>query len=164
MDAQSRDRVSVVERAGIILSGLSADMLVNYPLWITAKRVSAGLTMPPFKDIYKGSGSLMFAMGPMIVVQDASTAVMLRVLEGHLQPTPAHATAACISGAVGALTVGAQIEAVITRAHATQVTIAQATRNTYRAGGLLALLAPHGAMMIAGREVPYAGCLVFHSG
>ena len=28
----------------------------------------------------------MLAMGPMMIVQDASTAVMLRLFDGHLQP------------------------------------------------------------------------------
>lgn len=164
MDASSRERVSVVERAAIILTGLSADMVVNYPLWITAKRISAGLTLPPTADIYKGSGSLLLAMGPMIVVQDATTAVVLRCLDGWLQPTAALAASACSSGAIGALTVGAQIEALITRAHATKASIGQTAANVYRMGGLRALLVPHGMTMIAARETPYAGCLFFLSG
>lgn len=164
MDASSRERVSIVERAGIILAGLSIDMAINYPMWISAKRVSAGLTMPRLGEVYKGSGSLMFAMGPMIVVQDATTAVVLRSLDGKLDPTAAQAASACVAGAVGALTVGAQIEAVITRSHAIQQTITQTTWTTFRTSGIVALVAPYGAMMIAAREVPYAGCLFFLSG
>ena len=164
MDAGSRERVSVAERAGIIMTGLSADMVVNYPLWISAKRIAAGLTLPPVGEIYKGSGSLLLAMGPMIIVQDATTAVMLRFFDGKLDPTIAHASSACISGGVGALAIGAQIEAVITRAHASNETIVQSARNTFRAGGAFAIVAPYGAMMIAAREVPYAGCLFFLSG
>ena len=164
MDASSRERVSIVERAGIILAGLSIDMAINYPMWISAKRVSAGLTMPRLGEVYKGSGSLMFAMGPMIVVQDATTAVVLRFLDGKLDPTAAQAASACVAGAVGALTVGAQIEAIITRSHAIQQTITQTAWTTFRASGIVALVAPFGAMMIAAREVPYAGCLFFLSG
>lgn len=164
MDASSRERVSIVERAGIILAGLSIDMAINFPMWISAKRVSAGLTMPRLGEVYKGSGSLMFAMGPMIVVQDATTAVVLRFSDGKFDPTAAQAASACVAGAVGALTVGAQIEAVITRSHAIQQTITQTAWTTFRASGIVALVAPFGAMMIAAREVPYAGCLFFLSG
>jgi hypothetical protein len=164
MDADARNRISPAERAALVTAALSSDMLMNYPLWITAKRVSAGLSVPPLRELYKGSGSLMFAMGPMLVVQDGSTAVMLRALEGRLDPTAAYAASACFSGAVGALTVGAQIEAVIVRAHATKRTIGQTVAGTYSQRGALGLVAPHGALMIAAREVPYAGCLFFLSG
>ena len=100
-------------------------MAINYPLWICAKRVSAGISLPRLRELYKGSGSLLLAMGPMIIAQDSSLAVLLRCFDGYLEPTAAHATSACISGAVGALVVGAQVEGVITRAHATQETVLQ---------------------------------------
>lgn len=139
-------------------------MLVNFPLWIVAKRMSAGVGMPPLRELYKGSGSLYVAMGPMVVVQDGSTSVALRALEGKLEPTAAFAASACASGAVGALVIGSQIEGLITRAHATGATIVQTASATHATGGAMALALPHGAVMTAAREIPYAGCLFFLSG
>ena len=165
MDSSAHERVTPAERVGIVTSGCCADMLVNYPLWIVAKRVSAGLGPPAIHELYKGSTSLLVAFGPMILVQDSSTAFMLRRFEGCLEsPTLAHASSAAIAGAVGALTVGSQIEGVITRAHATKQTVLQATRSIYETRGLAALLAPYGMTAMVGREVPYAGCLFFLSG
>lgn len=164
MDASARERVSAVERAGTITAGLAADIMINYPLWIIAKRTSAGLTFPPLGELYKGGGGLLCSQGPMIVTQDASTAMCLRFTDGRLSPDASLCASSCFSGAVGALLVGAQMEAVITRAHSTHVSVVQAARNAYGAGGVLALLAPYGALMMACREVPFAGCLFFLSG
>ena len=53
------------------------------------KRASAGLGMPSLRELYKGSGSLLVASGPMVVVQDTSTAATVSVLDRWLPPTPA---------------------------------------------------------------------------
>jgi hypothetical protein len=164
MDSDAHARISQAERAVVIATASAADMLVNFPLWIVAKRASAGVGFPPLNEMYKGATSLYVAMGPMVIVQDASGALMRRPLDRTLDPTTALAVSAAVSGAVGALTVGSQIEGVITRAHATGQTVLGAARSTYASGGLLALAVPHGALAIAGREVPWAGCLFFLSG
>lgn len=164
MDSEAYDRISGAQRVGVVAAACAADMLVNFPLWICAKRISAGLSLPPAREIYKGSGSLYLAMGPMTIVEDGSTALALPVLGGRLEPAAAHAASACFAGGVGALAVGCQVEGVITRAHATGETVLAAARSTHAARGWGALLMPHGAAMIACREVPYAGCLFFLSG
>ena len=165
MDSEAHTRVTPAERVGIMFGGCCADMLVNYPLWIVAKRLSAGLGLPAVSEIYKGSTSLLVAFGPMVLLQDGSTGELLRHFEGKIQSqTVAHATAACISGGIGALFVGSQIEGMITHAHATKQTVAQAAGSMYRTGGLSAIALPYGALAMVGREVPYAGSLFFLSG
>ena len=103
-------------------------------------------------------------MGPMVLIQDKSTAMSLSVVERWLPPEPALCASACISGAVGALAVGCQIEGLITRAHGTGQTVTQTLWATRAAGGWLSVLVPYGALAIAAREVPYAGCMFFLSG
>jgi hypothetical protein len=88
-------------------------------------------------------------MGPMVMVQDASTAATLGVLESSLPPAPALCASACVSGAVGALSVGCQIEGLITRAHATGQTVGQTLFATRAAHGVAGLVLPYGALMIA---------------
>ena len=128
------------------------------------KRASAGLGMPSLRELYKGSGSLLVASGPMVVVQDTSTAATVSVLDRWLPPTQALCASACISGGVGALVIGCQIEGIITRAHSTGRTVTQTVVETRASQGVAGLVMPYGAWMIAGREVPYAGCLFFLSG
>lgn len=156
--------VSPSERAAIIAGACSADMAVNFPPWIVAKRASAGLGLPSLSELYKGSGSLLFAMGPMYMVADASTAATLDLIGDRLPPTPALCVSACVSGGVGALGVGCQIEGLITRAHATGHTVWETLLATRAALGISGVLVPYGALMIAAREIPYAGCLFFLSG
>ncbi len=166
MEAEAYDRVSGSQRAAIVAAAAAADMVINFPLWIAAKRISASLPLPSlsFSELYKGSGSLYVAMGPMMVVEDRATAVALGALDGRIGPEAAHAASACFAGVVGGLCIGAQVEGTIVRAHSTSQTVLQAARSTFASGGLLSLLAPYGALMIACREMPYAGCLFFLSG
>ena len=191
MEAEAYGRVSLTQRTLIVAGASAADMVVNFPLWICAKCVSAGIPLPGLRNIYKGSGSLYCAMGPLTIVEDRTTAVALDGIGDRVSPEMAHCASACISCGVAGLAVGCQIEGCITRAHATGETVLQATRSTYARGGLSALLFPYGALMIMAREVcrsryltsrrpglrhidadlcparpqiPYAGCLFFLSG
>ena len=165
MDMESRDTLNAAERAAVVAGASAADMICNFPLWIVAKRLSAGVGLPNVSELYKGSGSLYFAMGPMVVVQDGSTALALdKFNQAGVGPQAALCASAMLSGAVGALAVGAQVEGCITRAHATGETVLGAAQSTWRAGGAVALVVPHGACMVVGREIPYAGCLFFLSG
>ena len=162
---EARDTLNAAERAAVVAGASAADMVCNFPLWIVAKRLSAGVGLPSVSELYKGSGWLYLAMGPMVVVQDGSTALALEQLNGaDVNPQAALCASAMLSGAVGALAVGAQVEGCITRAHATGQTVLGAAQSTWRAGGAVALLVPHGACMLVGREIPYAGCLFFLSG
>ena len=58
MDHDSRNRLSPEARAVNVAAASGADMVVNFPLWIAAKRLSAGLPLPRLGEIYKGSGAL----------------------------------------------------------------------------------------------------------
>ena len=82
--------------------------VVNFPLWIAAKRISAGLPLPAMHEVYKGSGSLYLAMGPMTIVEDGSTSLVARSLRDSLNPTLALLVSASASGAAGAMAVGSQ--------------------------------------------------------
>ena len=94
----------------------------------------------------------------MVLVQDKSTAATLSVVEQWLPPTPALCASACVSGAVGALAVGCQIEGLITRAHGTGHTVTQSFWATHAAYGWQGILVPHGAMAIAAVRVVAARC------
>ena len=164
MDAAAYDRLTACERACLVAIASGADMLLNFPLWIAAKRISAGLPLPTRAELYKGSSSLWLAMGPMTVVEDGSTALVMRTIGERLDPEPAHAASASASGAIAALFVGSQVEGVITRAHSTKASVAHTAISTLRAGGVSSLIFPSGMLMCAAREVPYAGCLFYLSG
>ena len=88
MDHDSRNRLSPEARAVNVAAASGADMVVNFPLRIAAKRLSAGLPLPRLGEIYKGSGALYLAFFPMMVVEDWATGVVDR--------TPATASAAVL--------------------------------------------------------------------
>uniref|UniRef100_A0A7S0P2B5 Mitochondrial carrier protein n=1 Tax=Calcidiscus leptoporus TaxID=127549 RepID=A0A7S0P2B5_9EUKA len=160
---EERNTLSLTRRARIVAAASAADMIVNFPLWIAAKRLSAGLSLPSARELYKGSGSLYLAMGPMTVIADGTTSIVTRALHGVLDPTPSLFAAASVSGAAGAVSFGAQVENLIVRAHSTRSSIWKTTTDVFGAGGLRALALPPGLAMIVAREVPYCGCLFFLS-
>lgn len=133
MDSEAHTRVSGHLRAAIVFASTFVDIIINYPLWIYAKRACAGLSPPRARELYKGGGSLLCSNGPMVVAQDATTGAILRVAEGG--GAAAHAAAACASGAVGGLLVGAQVEALITRAHASGASVWRTARAVQRLTG-----------------------------
>ena len=46
-------------RAAGVGAAMGMDVVINYPLWIIAKRVGAGLpALPPVRRIYAGGGAL----------------------------------------------------------------------------------------------------------
>ena len=104
-------------RAVNVAAASGADMVVNFPLWIAAKRLSAGLPLPRLGEIYKGSGALYLAFFPMMVVEDWATGVVDRTLGGRLGDESRHLVSACASGPAAAVLVGSQVEGLITRAH-----------------------------------------------
>ena len=59
--------------------------------------------------------------------------------------------------------VGSQVEGLITRAHGVGQSLGRSLMATAAAEGWISLLVPHGMLMVAAREVPYAGCLFFLS-
>ena len=132
MDANAYDRVSKTQRAAIVSFGVCSDMAMNFPLWICSKRIAGGIrpVVPPLRDVYKGSGSLLLAYLPMLVVEDRATAMALSVLDGRLGDSASHLASACFAGAVGGACVGAQFEGAIMRAHATETSVAQAVAHS----------------------------------
>ena len=104
---ENRDSLSASERAFVIAGASALDMVCNFPLWIVAKRLSAGVGLPSMSELYKGSGSLYFAMGPMVVVQDGSTAVALEKFDRlGIEPQAALCVSAMLGGcALGVLSV-----------------------------------------------------------
>jgi hypothetical protein len=160
MDGSAHNRVSALKRSAVVFTSVLVDIIVNYPLWIYAKRIMAGLGPPAVRHLYKGGGSLLLSNGPMVVLQDGTTGA---ILKGSGAAPHTHALAACASGALGGLCVGAQVESIITRAHATRAPVWRTTLSVLAAGGPRALLAPRGAPMVAAREVPYAGVLLYLS-
>ena len=146
-------------RAVTVAVAAGADMLLNFPLWIAAKRISASLPPLPEKKmhVYNGATALFAAYGPMTVVEDATVNAVKRIDA----PPP---VAAAIGGVAGALLVGAQTEALVTRAHALNDSVPAAMRDAYARGGLRGLVIPPGLAMVLAREVPYATCLFWLSG
>jgi len=163
MDHDSRNRLSPEARAVNVAAASGADMVVNFPLWIAAKRLSAGLPLPRLGEIYKGSGALYLAFFPMMVVEDWATGVVDRTLGGRLGDESRHLVSACASGPAAAVLVGSQVEGLITRAHGVGQSLGRSLMATAAAEGWVSLLVPHGMLMVAAREVPYAGCLFFLS-
>ena len=99
----------------------------------------------------------------MMVVEDWATGVVDRTLGGRLGDESRHLVSACASGPAAAVLVGSQVEGLITRAHGVGQSLGRSLMATAAAEGWISLLVPHGMLMVAAREVPYAGCLFFLS-
>ena len=60
MDAEAHGRVSHLTRSAIVVTSTLSDIIINYPLWVYAKRIQASLGPPKLGEIYKGGGALFF--------------------------------------------------------------------------------------------------------
>lgn len=61
LDAAQHQEVTVGDwrRTAIVGAAIGADVLINFPLWITAKRMGSGLSPPrSVGDAYKGGGAM----------------------------------------------------------------------------------------------------------
>merc|ERR1719453_2654833 len=71
-------------RSAAVGAGCGADILLNYPMWIVAKRMGVGLPAMPatIPELYKGGGSLWASLGPTTIIEDLSKVAC----EDHLLP------------------------------------------------------------------------------
>ncbi|KAF4705276.1 hypothetical protein FOZ63_007845 [Perkinsus olseni] len=144
--------MSTTEAVGVAC-GAGMDIVLNYPPWVVAKRLGAGLSAVPHGKglasgfgLYCGGGALLCSTAPTWILQERLTAFLGK---GPL--------AACLAGAVGGLCVASQIEGCITKAHVWKTT----PLGVIRLMSLRALVLPRGMVMTMCREVPCSGCLFF---
>eukprot|EP00629_Pelagomonadales_sp_RCC1024_P006736 CAMPEP_0119291786 /NCGR_PEP_ID=MMETSP1329-20130426/43006_1 /TAXON_ID=114041 /ORGANISM="Genus nov. species nov., Strain RCC1024" /LENGTH=235 /DNA_ID=CAMNT_0007292611 /DNA_START=123 /DNA_END=827 /DNA_ORIENTATION=+ len=141
-------------RSAHVAAAMGADVVINYPLWIVAKRMGAGLApVPPLRRLYSGGGALWISMAPTTVIEDGATTALHRTFgENEL-------LCAAASGVVAAVLVTSQVEHCITAAHARGTSVLPAAAAIGRERGVLGLLLPPGMTAMAGREIPFAAAL-----
>ena len=84
-----------VLRAASVGAAMAADILINYPLWIVAKRLGAGLSaLPPLHRLYAGGGALWVSIAPTTIIEDGVSTL--------LKPRCGDLTASAASGAIAA--------------------------------------------------------------
>ena len=141
-----------VLRAASVGAAMGADIVINYPLWIVAKRVGAGLSaLPPLNRLYAGGGALWVSIAPTTIIEDGVSTV--------LKPRCGDLAASAASGAIAGVCVTSQVERCITAAHARDRGVGETVAALYRRGGILALALPPGMLATACREVPFAAAL-----
>lgn len=147
-------------RAACVSGAMGADIAINYPLWIVAKRVGAGLTpaVPPLSRLYVGGGALWVSLGPTAVVEDAATSSLQTLVPDVPQR---ELICAASSGVIAGACVTAQVEHLITAAHACGGGVLDTAGGLLRERGALYLLVPPGIAATAAREIPFAATL-FH--
>ena len=139
-------------RAASVGAAMACDIVINYPLWIVAKRVGAGLSaLPPLHRLYAGGGALWVSIAPTTIIEDGVSTV--------LKPRCGDLAASAASGAIAGVCVTSQVERCITAAHARNLSVRETAAAIYRRGGLLALVSPPGMLATACREVPFAAAL-----
>ena len=141
-----------MERAFNVGAAMGADVVINYPLWIVAKRVGAGLSaFPPIRRLYAGGGALWVSIAPTTIIEDGVSTV--------LKPRYGDLAASATSGAIAGLCVTSQVERCITAAHARNLSVRETAVTIYRRGGVAGLALPPGMLATACREVPFAAAL-----
>ena len=64
-------------RAASVGAAMACDIVINYPLWIVAKRVGAGLSaLPPLHRLYAGGGALWVSIAPTTIIEDGVSTVL----------------------------------------------------------------------------------------
>ena len=144
-----------VPRAAVMGAGMAADIVVNYPLWIFAKRVGAGLPgFPPLRSLYKGGGMLWLSLGPNVAISDAVAFTLKE--QGTVPPV----VCASAGGPVGAILVASQVENLIAQSHV-EISVPQAALHLVKSRGASSVLLPPGMLMMAGRELPFGVALFY---
>eukprot|EP01060_Flectonema_neradi_P027318 TRINITY_DN36920_c0_g1_i1.p1 TRINITY_DN36920_c0_g1~~TRINITY_DN36920_c0_g1_i1.p1 ORF type:complete len:241 (+),score=28.34 TRINITY_DN36920_c0_g1_i1:35-757(+) len=136
-------------------SGTAAgcDILLNYPLWILSKRMSAGMGVPALRELYKGGGGLWCSVGPTTILEEGISTKLSSAFSGG--------TSAMVSGCCAGLMITSQVENCITKAHKNETSLRQAIVHQYKTAGMKGLMIPNGIVATALREIPFAGCLFF---
>ena len=141
-----------VLRAASVGAAMGADIVINYPLWIVAKRVGAGLSaLPPLHRLYAGGGALWVSIAPTTIIEDGVSTV--------LKPRCGDLAASAASGAIAGVCVTSQVERCITAAHARDRGVGETVAALYRRGGVAGLALPPGMLATACREIPFAAAL-----
>ena len=66
-----------VLRAASVGAAMACDIVINYPLWIVAKRLGAGLSaLPPLHRLYAGGGALWVSIAPTTIIEDGVSTVL----------------------------------------------------------------------------------------
>ena len=82
-----------VLRAASVGAAMACDIVINYPLWIVAKRLGAGLSaLPPLHRLYAGGGALWVSIAPTTIIEDGVSTV--------LKPRCGDLAASAASGAI----------------------------------------------------------------
>eukprot|EP00746_Dinoflagellata_sp_MGD_P034073 gnl/MRDRNA2_/MRDRNA2_181332_c0_seq1.p1 gnl/MRDRNA2_/MRDRNA2_181332_c0~~gnl/MRDRNA2_/MRDRNA2_181332_c0_seq1.p1 ORF type:complete len:318 (-),score=44.02 gnl/MRDRNA2_/MRDRNA2_181332_c0_seq1:30-932(-) len=154
----------LLKRGVLVGLGSGADIIVNYPLWITAKRLGAGLGWPSLREIYKGGGLLWASQFPTVAAEDLGSRALVpfvqQVCGTSLSSDAEHAIAAGAAGALAGVAVASPTENVVTRAHKTGQSTSLAALEVMR-GGLKGTLLPRGVAAMVGREIPFSLGLFF---
>ena len=139
-------------RAASVGAAMACDIVINYPLWIVAKRVGAGLSaLPPLHRLYAGGGALWVSIAPTTIIEDGVSTV--------LKPRCGDLAASAASGAIAGVCVTSQVERCITAAHASNLSVRETAVAIYRRGGVAGLMLPPGMFATACREMPFAAAL-----
>ena len=138
-------------RAASVGAAMACDIVINYPLWIVAKRVGAGLSaLPPLHRLYAGGGALWVSIAPTTILEDGVSTV--------LKPRWGDLAASAASGAIAGVCVTSQVERCITASHARNLSVRETAVAIYRRG-VAGLILPPGMLATACREVPFAAAL-----
>jgi hypothetical protein len=147
----------VLTRPMAVGVAMLGDIACNFPLWIMAKRLAAGLVAYPgtFRNLYRGAGTMWMSIGPSTIIEDKVTKEMYGIIEGRKKEI----ISAAISGACAALTVTSQVEHVITLSHYHGKNMMNTLKYLYREKGLIGLMLPPGMTAMVGREMLFASAL-----
>ena len=118
-------------------AAMGADIALNYPLWVAAKRLGVGLSAfpPSIREVYRGGGSLWFSLAPTVMVEDHATrwlqsTVLPQTLAGR------ELLSAAASGAIAAACVTSQVEHLITASHTRATSMSVTTAKLYNEHGV----------------------------
>lgn len=159
---------SEVRRSAVVATAMGCDIILNYPLWVAAKRLGVGLPAFPgtFRGIYVGAGSLFMSLAPTVIIEDTVTRLLRNTLdasendgESSICGVPSDLICSATSGAVAACFVASPVEHLITRSHALESDIFSTVHRTYISHGFMRVLVPPGLTAMIGREIPFAASL-----
>lgn len=141
-------------------------MIINYPLWIVAKRVGAGLGWPTsIRYYYRGSGLMWSGFFPTIAMEEFCSRRLQNALPVTLQTRLGHdgteMVASVCAGTIAGICIAAPIEYQITQGHVRRQRIYQAIMHSVKRVGLLGCIAPYGQVAMACREIPFTVGLFF---
>jgi len=156
---------STALRGALVGVACAADVVFNYPLWITSKRLGAGLGAPRGREIYKGGGTVWLSLFPTMACEDFCSRFLVpavRAVAPSIGHTGEELVAAAAGGVLAGVAVAAPIENLVTRAHRDGTSIGAVLRTSWRAEGIVGIAMPLGQAAMVGREVPWAvGCFFF---